>query len=76
MSLKLEHIYGLLLADKRHTIMYLHIFNRSDQDVADRIKLKVMLAENKVMNLSEGAEKKLDLLLPRILGSDYKTLLN
>ena len=42
-SLKLETIYGVLLADKRHTIMYLHFFSKLDQEIADRAKQKQYL---------------------------------
>jgi len=39
-SLVLDHIYGVLISDKRNTIMYLHFYNKLDQEVKDRIKLK------------------------------------
>ena len=74
-SLVLDHIYGVLISDKRHTIMYLHFYNKLDQEVKDRIKLKESISVTKQLNLGEGAEKKLDLVLPRILGTDYQTLL-
>ena len=68
-TLNLENIYGVLLSDKRNTIFYLHIFNKLDQDVADRVKLKQTIAASKALNLGEAAEKKLDWILPRILGT-------
>ena len=55
--------------------MYLHFYNKLDQEVKDRIKLKDSISVTKQLNLGEGAEKKLDLVLPRILGTDYQTLL-
>jgi len=74
-SLVLEHIYGVLVSDKRHTVMYMHFFNKLDQDVADRIKLKQAISATKALNHGEAAEKKLDELLPRTLGTDYQSLL-
>lgn len=77
-SLVLENIYGLLLSDKRHTVMYMHFFSKLDQDVSDRAKAKRMQSEGvaaQLMNLGQQAEKKLDLILPRILGTDYQNLL-
>lgn len=75
LSLILENIYGVLVSDKRHTLMYIHFFSKVDQDVADRIKLKQTISATQALNLGEGAQKKLDLILPRILGNDYKNLL-
>ena len=75
MSLVLEHVYGALVSDKRHTVMYMHFFNKIDQDVADRAKLRQAISASKALNLGEAAEKKLDFILPRILGTDYQTLL-
>lgn len=74
-SLVLENVYGALVSDKRHTVMYMHFFNKLDQDVADRVKLKQAISASKALNLGEAAEKKLDFILPRILGTDYQTLL-
>lgn len=74
-SLILENIYGVLLSDKRHTIMYIHFYNKIDQDAAERLRLKQTIAASKALNLGETAEKKLDHILPRILGSDYQNLL-
>jgi hypothetical protein len=70
-SLVLEHVYGALVSDKRHTVMYMHFFNKIDQDVADRAKMKQAISASKALNLGEAAEKKLDFILPRILGTDY-----
>lgn len=39
-SLILENIYGVLVSDKRHSVCYLHFFNKVDQEVADRVRLK------------------------------------
>ena len=35
-TLHLEFIYGLLVSDKRHTVMYMHFFSKLDQDVLER----------------------------------------
>ena len=51
--------------------MYMHFFNKLDQDVADRIRTKQTISATKALNLGEAAEKKLDFILPRILGTDY-----
>ena len=59
------------MSDKRHTILYMHFFNKLDQDVADRLKLKQTITATKALNLGEAAEKRLDFILPRILGTDY-----
>ncbi len=29
-SLVLEHIYGILVADKRHSVFYLHFYSKTD----------------------------------------------
>jgi hypothetical protein len=55
--------------------MYIHFYNKVDQDAADRLRMKQMIAASKSLNLGESAEKKLDHILPRILGSDYQNLL-
>ena len=55
--------------------MYIHFYNKADQDTADRLRLKHTIAASKSLNLGETAEKKLDYILPRILGSDYQNLL-
>lgn len=74
-SLILENIYGVLTSDKRHTICYMHFYNRVDQQVADRIRLKEQLTGTKALGLTEQEEKKLDFILPRVLGTDYQQLL-
>ena len=74
-TLHLENIYGVLVADKRHSLQYLHFFNKVDQDAADRQKQQEGLSTSKALNLGEIAERKLDHILPRILGTDYKNLL-
>ena len=51
--------------------MYIHFYNKIDQDAADRLRMKQTIAASKALNLGETAEKKLDHILPRILGSDY-----
>lgn len=74
----LENIYGLLLSDKRHTVMYMHFFSKLDQDVSDRAKAKRLQSEgvaSQLFNMGQQAQKKLDMILPRILGTDYQTLL-
>lgn len=73
-TLHLEFIYGLLVSDKRHTIQYMHFYSKLDQDILERQKLKRFQNEGVAAQLqSIGAvgEKKLDFLLPRILGTDY-----
>jgi hypothetical protein len=77
-SLILEHIYGVLTSDKRHTIMYMHFFSKLDQDLLERAKHKQESGAgvaSQILSLGAQAEKKLDFILPRILGSDYQTLL-
>lgn len=37
-TLHLENIYGVLVADKRNSLMYIHFFNKLDQDAADKAK--------------------------------------
>jgi WD40 repeat protein len=39
-SLILENIYGVLLSDKRHTIMYMHFSNRQDKEKIDKARQK------------------------------------
>jgi hypothetical protein len=55
--------------------MYIHFYNKIDQDAAERLRLKQTIAASKALNLGETAEKRLDHILPRILGSDYQNLL-
>jgi len=45
--------------------------------VADRVKKKASQTgpASMLLNLGEAAEKKLDFILPRILGTDYQNLL-
>jgi hypothetical protein len=53
----------------------MHFFSKSDQEMVDRIKLKQAISATSALNLGDSAEKKLDFILPRILGNDYQTLL-
>lgn len=57
--------------------MYMHFYSKVDQDIADKSKrLNHNVGPASVLlNLGEAAEKKLDFILPRILGTDYENLL-
>jgi hypothetical protein len=74
-SLNLEHVYGVLVSDKRHTLMYMHFFNKTDQDIADHTKMKFLVDATQTPNLGEVLAKKLDTFLPRVFGNDYQNLL-
>lgn len=74
-SLDLEHVYGVLVSDKRHTIMYMHFFNKTDQDLVDQTKMKFLVNATQTPNLGETLNKNLDTFLPRVYGNDYQNLL-
>ena len=74
-SLNLEHVYGVLVSDKRHTLMYMHFFNKTDQDLVDQRNKKFLVDATQTRNLGETLEKKLDTFLPRVYGNDYQNLL-
>lgn len=40
MSMILECIYGVLVSDKRHTVMYMHVMKKLDRDNQAMAKLK------------------------------------
>lgn len=70
----LENIYGVLVSDKRHTVMYMHFYNHLEQEVSDRIRLKSQIGSG-ALNVAHDQEKQLDEIVPRILGTDYHNLL-
>ena len=67
-SLVLENVYGVLASDNRHTLMYVHFFEKPDQDAAELKELKKTIKSTPALDAGEGAKKKLDFILPRILG--------
>ena len=72
-SLTLEHVYGMQLSDRRHSVRYLHI---SASEFDNKDEKKTLTAD--VLGLSDklGAQShKLELLLPKLLGPQYKYLI-
>ena len=48
----MENVYGVLVADKRHTLMYMHFYDIESEEVIDRVKTKT--AEDKNIKLGEA----------------------
>lgn len=71
-SLILEHVYGMQLSDRRNSVRYLHLSSAYPEKEAK----KTLTAD--ILGLSEklGTQShKLELLLPKLLGPQYKYLL-
>lgn len=71
-SLILENIYGVLVSDKRHTLMYMHFYDKAEQERIDFNLRQQRILDFKHVNASGITEQKaLDDILPRVLGTGY-----
>ena len=71
-SLILEHIYGMQTSDRRDSIKYLHYSATEDEEVNEK---KTLTAD--ILGLSDklGTQaNKLEILLPKLLGPQYRYL--
>ena len=72
-SLVLEHVYGMQTSDRRNSVNYLHLYAEEDTSEDKRRNLS-----EDILGLSEklGTQaSKLELLLPKLLGPQYKYLI-
>ena len=75
MSLVLEHIYGVQTADRRHSLMYVHFKGQADQS-KDEINKNQVRTASEALGLGGSTSAKLDMVLPKILGTNYQSLVN
>ena len=73
MTLVLEHIYGVQTADRRHSVLYVHFCGQPELSKDEQNKNQIKTASEA---LGLGISAKLDMIIPKILGTNYQKMVS